>query len=97
MLNQLLIKFCFRDKEITNLVTSYMGAQNLTAVQLLLEVCNGNREKEPNLEEIRNIACEQIHQMFVADSALPKLVHFNVSCQIKFSYLIMHFRCTRSI
>lgn len=88
----------FREiNEIKVLINSYMGAQTLTAIQLLLEVCNGNKEKEPNLEEIRNIACSQIHQMFVVDIALPKLVHFNVS-RLKGLYLMSQlFRCTQSI
>jgi integrator complex subunit 2 len=66
--------------EKTMLVKSYTGAQYLAVVQLLLDICmdDGNVD-EKVLEEIRDISCVQIHQMFVADPALPKLVHFNVS------------------
>lgn len=69
----------FREIDEKNmLIKSYAGAQHLTVVQLLLGICTGDPETEPNLDQIRNIACAQIHQMFVSDPALPKLVHFLV-------------------
>ncbi len=55
-----------------------MGTQSLTVVQLLLDLCDGDEEERPELIEIREVACAQIHQMFIADSLLAKLVHFNV-------------------
>ncbi|KAI6192123.1 hypothetical protein M3Y97_00302500 [Aphelenchoides bicaudatus] len=65
-------------KETEHLVNSFKGTQNLVTVQLLLDVCNGDPETDPNLERIRDIACAQIHQMFVSDPHLPRLVHFNM-------------------
>lgn len=60
------------------MLKSYIGTQYLAVVQLLLELCDGNLNDLPELAEIREICCAQIHQMFIADSMLPKLVHFNV-------------------
>ncbi|KAI6198255.1 hypothetical protein M3Y99_01891200 [Aphelenchoides fujianensis] len=37
-----------------------------------------DRDEEEQLDEIRDIACAQIHQMFIADAQLAKLVHFSM-------------------
>ncbi|CAD5234413.1 unnamed protein product [Bursaphelenchus xylophilus] len=60
------------------LFKGFTGTQHLAVVQVLLEICDGDDKEEPTLNEIRDLACAQIHQMFVADPALPKLVHFNM-------------------
>ncbi|KAI6229684.1 hypothetical protein M3Y99_01143500 [Aphelenchoides fujianensis] len=60
------------------LVKSYTGAQHLAVVQFLLDICDGNEDEEEQLDEIRDIACAQIHQMFIADAQLAKLVHFSM-------------------
>ncbi|KAI1716279.1 integrator complex subunit 2 domain-containing protein [Ditylenchus destructor] len=57
-------------EEKNQLLKSFIGTQYLAVVQLLLELCDES-------SEIVKIACGQIHQMFIADSQLPKLVHFN--------------------
>lgn len=83
-------------EERHQLYKGYTGTQHLAVVQVLLEICDGEEMEEPDLHEIRDIACAQIHQMFVADPALPKLVHFNVSgrrCRLYSFY----FRCIRSV
>uniref|UniRef100_A0A915ELL3 Uncharacterized protein n=1 Tax=Ditylenchus dipsaci TaxID=166011 RepID=A0A915ELL3_9BILA len=70
-------------EEKSQLLKSYIGTQYLAVVQLLLELCDdtSNSSAAQNgaeqLEEIKKISCGQIHQMFIADSLLPKLVHFN--------------------
>ncbi|CAD5229382.1 unnamed protein product [Bursaphelenchus okinawaensis] len=61
-----------------SLFKGYTGTQHLAVVQVLLEICDGDESKNPNLNEIRDLACAHIHQMFVSDPALPKLVHFNM-------------------
>lgn len=65
-------------EEKLQLLKSYIGTQYLAVVQLLLELCDGDVKQVSELTEIREICCAQIHQMFIADSMLPKLVHFNV-------------------
>ena len=55
------------------------NAQNSAIVQMLLEICDGDPVEKPYLEEIRRIACAQIHEMFIANINLAKLVHFQVS------------------
>uniref|UniRef100_A0A915ET39 Integrator complex subunit 2 n=1 Tax=Ditylenchus dipsaci TaxID=166011 RepID=A0A915ET39_9BILA len=70
-------------EEKSQLLKSYIGTQYLAVVQLLLELCDDTSNSlaalngAEQLEEIKKIACGQIHQMFIADSLLPKLVHFN--------------------
>ncbi|KAI6205063.1 hypothetical protein M3Y94_00750200 [Aphelenchoides besseyi] len=59
------------------LVKPYTGTQHLAVILFLLDVCNGDETKEPLLEEIRDIACAHIHQMFIADAQLALLVHFH--------------------
>jgi hypothetical protein len=72
------------------LVRGYTGAQHLAIVQFLLDICDGDETLEPNLEEIRDIACAQIHHMFVSDPGLPKLVHYLVS--MIWAYCLIYFR-----
>lgn len=67
------------NEEKAHLLKSLIGTQSLAVVQLLLELCDGDVDEKPELREIREVACAQIHQMFIADSLLAKLVHFNVS------------------
>jgi hypothetical protein len=61
------------------LLRSFIGTQRLAVVQVFIELCDGDPKEIPDLEEIREILCTQIHQYFIADTQLPKLVHFNVS------------------
>ncbi|KAF7631029.1 hypothetical protein Mgra_00008736 [Meloidogyne graminicola] len=64
--------------EKEELLRSYIGTQRLAVVQVFIELCDGDSINIPNLEEIRQILCTQIHQFFIADAHLPKLVHFNM-------------------
>lgn len=77
------------NEEKAHLLKSLIGTQSLAVVQLLLELCDGEVDERPELREIREVACAQIHQMFIADSLLAKLVHFNVNTLPK-SYLHPH-------
>ena len=65
--------------EKEELLRSFIGTQRLAVVQVFIELCDGDPKNIPNLEEIQQILCSQIHQFFIADTHLPKLVHFNVS------------------
>lgn len=65
--------------EKKDLYRAYDCAQNSTIIQMLLEICDGDLTERPCLEEIRRIACSQIHDMFIADVTFAKLVHFQVS------------------
>lgn len=60
-----------------------MASQESVAVQILLEAClerPGERDKgsgrEHTLREIRGIVCSYIHQVFIAEPTMAKLVHF---------------------
>jgi hypothetical protein len=64
--------------EKEELLRSFIGTQRLAVVQVFIELCDGDPETTPNLIEIRQLLCAQIHQFFIADTHLPKLVHFNV-------------------
>uniref|UniRef100_A0A915CV41 Uncharacterized protein n=1 Tax=Ditylenchus dipsaci TaxID=166011 RepID=A0A915CV41_9BILA len=66
-------------EERKEILHGYIGAQDMAIVQTLLEVCDGDVDKTPELLEIQKIACLQIHRMFISDSSslLPKLVHYN--------------------
>lgn len=59
-----------------------VASQESVAVQILLETCmeipekdNGSG-KDYSLREIRGIVCSYIHQVFIAEPSLAKLVHF---------------------
>ncbi|KAL7069613.1 hypothetical protein ACQ4LE_011069 [Meloidogyne hapla] len=64
--------------EKEELLRSFIGTQRLAVVQVFIELCDGDPKDIPNLEEIQQILCTQIHQFFIADTHLPKLVHFNM-------------------
>jgi integrator complex subunit 2 len=56
-------------------------AQDSAVIQMLLEVCLGDEvvndeEQEAGLEEIRGRVCTFIHQVFIEQPLLAKLVHF---------------------
>lgn len=61
-----------------------VAAQDSAAVQILLESC---RETEQDkvipgqmwaLREVRSLICSYLHQVFIAETSLAKLVHFQV-------------------
>lgn len=59
-----------------------VASQESVAVQILLETCMEIPEKDHgsgkdySLREIRGIVCSYIHQVFIAEPTLAKLVHF---------------------
>lgn len=59
-----------------------VASQESVAVQILLETCMEIPEKDHGsgkdyaLREIRGIVCSYIHQVFIAEPSLAKLVHF---------------------
>lgn len=59
-----------------------VASQESVAVQILLETCMEIPEKDHgsgkdySLREIRGIVCSYIHQVFIAEPPLAKLVHF---------------------
>ena len=59
-----------------------VASQESVAVQILLETCLESSEvakhlgKDYALREIRGIVCSYIHQVFIAEPSLAKLVHF---------------------
>lgn len=59
-----------------------VASQESVAVQILLETCMEVPEKDHgsgkdySLREIRGIVCSYIHQVFIAEPSLAKLVHF---------------------
>lgn len=59
-----------------------VASQESVAVQILLETCMEVPEKDQgsgkdySLREIRGIVCSYIHQAFIAEPSLAKLVHF---------------------
>jgi integrator complex subunit 2 len=59
-----------------------VASQESVAVQILLETCMEIHEKDHgsgkdySLREIRGIVCSYIHQVFIAEPSLAKLVHF---------------------
>lgn len=58
--------------------------QESAAVQMLLETCLETEEDRTTpgqlwaLQEIRSLVCSHLHQVFIADTSLAKLVHFQV-------------------
>jgi integrator complex subunit 2 len=59
-----------------------VASQESVAVQILLETCmevpvkDHGSGKDYSLREIRGIVCSYIHQVFIAEPSLAKLVHF---------------------
>nr|CAB3256441.1 integrator complex subunit 2 [Phallusia mammillata] len=61
------------------------AAQNSAVVQLLIEICMCHERVNPNDDDINLLTCQrevqclicsQLHQMFIADPNVAKLVHF---------------------
>ena len=72
------------ETEREDLRIALMAGQESAAVQILLEACLETEEdkKTPgqmwSLREIRSVVCSYLHQVFIADPSLAKLVHFQV-------------------
>ncbi|KAL7289015.1 hypothetical protein TKK_0016972 [Trichogramma kaykai] len=70
------------DVEREELKTALIAGQESAAAQILLESCletDEDREVPGQmwaLREIRSVVCSYLHQVFIADPSLAKLVHF---------------------
>nr|CAG4643017.1 EOG090X0154 [Ilyocryptus agilis] len=70
------------DSEREELKTALIATQESAVVQIVLEICLETKEDENNdyklseLREIQSIVCSFLHQLFIADPNLVKLVHF---------------------
>ncbi|XP_068086623.1 integrator complex subunit 2 [Anabrus simplex] len=70
------------ESEREELRSALVAAQESTAVQILLESCLMTEEDKTHpgqmwaLREVRSLVCSYLHQVFIADPGLAKLVHF---------------------
>ncbi|XP_043267070.1 integrator complex subunit 2 [Venturia canescens] len=70
------------EAEREDLRTALVAGQESAAVQILLEACLETKEDREvpgqmwSLREIRSVVCSYLHQLFIADPSLAKLVHF---------------------
>lgn len=70
------------DSEREELKNALVAAQESAALQILLEACLETPEDESkpelmwSLREVRNIICSFLHQVFISEPSLAKLVHF---------------------
>lgn len=70
------------EAEREELRVALVATQESVAVQILLEACletEEDREKPGQLwalREVRSLICSYLHQVFIADPSLAKLVHF---------------------
>ncbi|KAK2582438.1 hypothetical protein KPH14_004748 [Odynerus spinipes] len=70
------------ETEREDLKTALIAGQESAAVQILLEACLETKEDRQipgqmwSLREIRSVICSYLHQIFIADPSLAKLVHF---------------------
>lgn len=70
------------DSEREELKMALIAAQESSVVQIVLELCLQTDEDEASdqrlseLREIQSIVCSFLHQLFIADPNLVKLVHF---------------------
>lgn len=59
---------------------------------MLLETCLENEDDRVSpgqmwaLQEVRSLVCTYLHQVFIADTSLAKLVHFQVQNKIVLNY-----------
>ncbi|KFM65537.1 Integrator complex subunit 2, partial [Stegodyphus mimosarum] len=70
------------EKDREDLRTALVAAQESAAVQILLECCLPTPEDKKaqglltNLREIQSLICSHLHQVFISEPSLAKLVHF---------------------
>ncbi|KAI1291959.1 Integrator complex subunit 2 [Halotydeus destructor] len=69
------------EKNREELRNALIKAQDGAAIQILLETClpvidEEHDEIRSSLEEVQQIICTNLHQMFILDQTLAKLVHF---------------------
>lgn len=72
------------DDERNDLKTALIAGQESASVQILLEACLETEEDRTtpgqmwSLKEVRSVICSYLHQVFIADPSLAKLVLFQV-------------------
>ncbi|XP_015906555.1 integrator complex subunit 2 isoform X2 [Parasteatoda tepidariorum] len=70
------------EKDRDDLRTALVAAQESAAVQILLECCLPTEADKKavglltNLREIQSLICSHLHQVFISEPSLAKLVHF---------------------
>ncbi|XP_045510921.1 integrator complex subunit 2 [Colias croceus] len=70
------------DSEREELKNALVAAQESAALQILLEACLETSEDQSkpelmwSLREVRSIICSFLHQIFISEPSLAKLVHF---------------------
>ncbi|WAR02639.1 INT2-like protein, partial [Mya arenaria] len=70
------------DQDRHELKGALLSAQESAITQILLECCLPNEQEKQksgllsNLQEVRSVICTYIHQTFISDPNLAKLVHF---------------------
>lgn len=70
------------DAEREELKNALVAAQESAALQILLEACLETEEDQSkpelmwSLREVRSIICSFLHQIFISEPSLAKLVHF---------------------
>lgn len=70
------------DAEREELKTALIAAQESAALQILLEACLETPEDRSkpemlwSLREVRSVICSFLHQVFISEPSLAKLVHF---------------------
>ena len=78
------------DGEREELKNALIGTQESAAVQILLEAVRpvpGIEDSDDdhvlsNLREVQSLVCSYLHETFIGDPTLAKLVHFQASAQI---------------
>ena len=78
--------------EREELKNALVATQESAAVQILLEAClefKGGKEEDESQHtlltdqrEVQSLVCSYLHEAFIADPNLAKLVHFQVSLEI---------------
>jgi integrator complex subunit 2 len=76
-------KLADEEKERDELRFALLQSQESAAIQILLEACRPSAEPEKDetlaeqrLAEVQRLICVHLHQVFIADPNLAKLVHF---------------------
>lgn len=69
------------DKDREELKNALLTAQESAAIQILLECCLANPEELQSnlltdLREVQGLICSHLHQVFISDPNIAKLVHF---------------------
>ncbi|KAB0790954.1 hypothetical protein PPYR_02754 [Photinus pyralis] len=70
------------DSDREEMCRALVAAQDSAAAQMLLETCLETKEDSETpgqllaLQEVRSLVCSYLHQVFIVDPSLAKLIHF---------------------